>query len=58
MICRQPRRRPGCPPCGHVFCWTCLQRWLLHQTEGGKGPSCPYCRAPCRPQDVLALHRY
>jgi Ring finger domain len=52
MICRQVRRDPACPPCGHVFCWMCLQQWLEHR------PSCPYCRTSCRPQDVMALRKY
>jgi Ring finger domain len=52
MICRQVRRDPACPPCGHVFCWSCLQQWLEHR------PSCPYCRTSCRPQNVMALRKY
>ena len=54
LICRQPRVRPACPPCGHVFCWTCLHQWLAERPR----QHCPYCRTQCQPQQVLALHHY
>jgi len=54
VICRRsPYDHPSCPiSCGHVFCWSCLQRWIA------SSPECPYCRSPCRPQDVLPLCDY
>jgi peroxin-10 len=52
-ICQQVRKHPACPTlCGHVFCWKCLQQWVLSRGE------CPLCRTACRPQDILALHSY
>lgn len=52
-ICQQPRKHPACMvQCGHVFCWSCLQKWIAFRAE------CPVCRKPSRPQDVLALYNY
>lgn len=52
-ICRQPRRHPACPvTCGHCFCWSCLQSWIMTRGE------CPLCRVKCTPSQVLALYRY
>ena len=55
LICRQVRKDPpACSiTCGHVFCWHCLQQWVSMVR-----PECPLCRAPCRPQQVLALYHY
>lgn len=53
-ICRIPRLHSAAPKsCGHVFCWKCLYQWVSTVR-----PSCPLCRVPCRPQDILALHNY
>lgn len=52
-ICQQPRKNPACPiQCGHIFCWTCLQKWIKFRAE------CPVCRKASRPQDILALRNY
>lgn len=53
-ICRTDRTHPAAPSsCGHVCCWDCLMHWVSTVR-----PECPMCRAPCRPQDVIALYHY
>lgn len=53
-ICKLPRTHPAIPKaCGHVFCWKCLYQWVAVTR-----PECPLCRAPCKPQDVMALYYY
>ena len=53
-ICHGQRTHPACPVnCGHVFCWTCLQKWV--QTVR---PECPICRSPCLAKDVIPLYNY
>mmetsp|Transcript_2332 Transcript_2332/g.3383 ORF Transcript_2332/g.3383 Transcript_2332/m.3383 type:complete len:353 (+) Transcript_2332:243-1301(+) len=53
-ICQQKRRNPAVPKsCGHIFCWECLYKWVSNTR-----PECPLCRAPCKPQHVVALYRY
>ena len=53
-ICGQTRHKPACSiRCGHVFCWTCLQRWLATTAQ-----ACPICRKSCIPRDVILLRNY
>ncbi|KAK5778465.1 ubiquitin-protein ligase peroxin 10 PWA37_000280 [Arxiozyma heterogenica] len=40
---------PSCAPCGHVYCWDCLQNWTNER------PECPLCRQKCRPQQIQPL---
>lgn len=52
-ICQQPRKNPACPiQCGHICCWTCLQKWIAFRGE------CPICRKTSRSQDIVALNHY
>jgi len=53
-ICFHDRTHPACPKaCGHVFCWSCIQRWLITVRM-----ECPFCRTPTRPQDIVPLYHY
>lgn len=37
--------------CGHVYCWHCITKWMASESTG----SCPVCRVPCDPPDLLPL---
>jgi Ring finger domain len=53
-ICQRVRQNSACPQaCGHVFCWHCLQEWVMTNQE-----ACPLCRKPCRPQTIVPLYNY
>eukprot|EP00095_Tigriopus_kingsejongensis_P004617 maker-scaffold559_size137194-snap-gene-0.23 protein:Tk04617 transcript:maker-scaffold559_size137194-snap-gene-0.23-mRNA-1 annotation:"traf-interacting protein" len=39
-------------PCGHVFHYTCILRWLA---TGGKA-SCPQCRSKCREAELRRIY--
>ena len=53
-ICMHDRKHPAAPvSCGHVFCWSCIIHWSTRVR-----PECPMCRAPAKPQDIIALYNY
>ena len=49
-ICLDDVREPIVTQCGHLFCWSCLYRWLNtnHQT-------CPVCKAGVTKDNVIPL---
>eukprot|EP00388_Colpodella_angusta_P014587 GDKJ01036465.1.p1 GENE.GDKJ01036465.1~~GDKJ01036465.1.p1 ORF type:complete len:339 (+),score=13.90 GDKJ01036465.1:46-1062(+) len=52
QICRCEAQHPSCGPCGHVMCWECLAEWVVFHS------SCPMCRTPCLPQQLIRVHHY
>jgi hypothetical protein len=39
--------------CGHVYCWHCIYQWMT--TKSLLNGSCPVCRVPCDPPDLIPL---
>lgn len=52
-------KKIGAIPCGHVYHESCLNRWFRTQIQQQIPSSCPKCRAPSRPSEIvrLFLHR-
>ncbi|KAG0659183.1 peroxisome biogenesis factor 10 [Monosporozyma unispora] len=48
-LCLSPMTDPSCAPCGHTYCWDCLQNWCNER------PECPLCRQKCHPQQIQPL---
>eukprot|EP00923_Selenidium_pygospionis_P027092 GHVN01048658.1.p1 GENE.GHVN01048658.1~~GHVN01048658.1.p1 ORF type:complete len:287 (-),score=22.91 GHVN01048658.1:45-905(-) len=51
-LCYNICEDPASTPCGHVFCWGCVEQWC------STTPVCPFCRTPCNPQQVLPVYNY
>lgn len=47
-ICLEPPSQPSRLPCGHIFCWTCVQELR----RKGVSMTCPLCRADLPPCSV------
>nr|GEY20431.1 zinc finger, RING/FYVE/PHD-type [Tanacetum cinerariifolium] len=57
-ICYNPSTTHGkhqicCLPCGHMYGLSCIKKWLLLSSSGGK---CPQCNTLCSFQDAILLY--
>ena len=48
-ICCRPAGAASQAPCGHVFCRSCILRWIVDHDKN----TCPTCRAPIELEDVV-----
>lgn len=52
-ICFDTPAEPVVTPCGHLYCWACLYRWLrLHAAS----PGCPVCKAAVSRETVIPIY--
>ncbi|KAJ1823041.1 hypothetical protein LPJ60_001792 [Coemansia sp. RSA 2675] len=56
-ICLSPPVAARVAKCGHVFCFSCVLRYLSFESEGGMVPKkCPICWAMIAGDDLLPVH--
>jgi len=49
-ICLDHVKNPVLTQCGHLYCWTCLYRWLNTQHT-----TCPVCKAGVSKENVIPI---
>lgn len=49
-ICLDPVKNPVITQCGHLYCWSCLYRWMNTQHS-----TCPVCKAGVSKENVIPL---
>lgn len=52
VLCSDMRKSTSVTPCGHLFCWDCIQECLSYQAN------CPVCREFIRPSRIVRLQNY
>lgn len=49
-VCLDPVKNPVITQCGHLYCWSCLYRWLNTQHS-----TCPVCKAGVSKENVIPI---
>ncbi|KAL5099380.1 hypothetical protein RYX36_003707 [Vicia faba] len=52
-VCFDLVRDPVVTPCGHLFCWPCLYRWLHHRS---RSRGCPVCKAVVEEEKLVPIY--
>lgn len=52
-VCFDVPRDPVVTPCGHLYCWPCLYRWIRLHADS---PQCPVCKAGVDKRSVIPIY--
>ena len=52
LLCLDKRKETSSTICGHLFCWSCITKYLQTNTQ------CPFCRQECHPQNIVLLQNF
>ncbi|KAK1263363.1 E3 ubiquitin-protein ligase RMA1 [Acorus gramineus] len=52
-ICFDAAREPVVTPCGHLYCWSCIYRWLQQPLIAKE---CPICKGAVSENDVIPIY--
>lgn len=52
-VCFDVPRDPVVTPCGHLYCWPCLYRWMSLHADS---PQCPVCKAGVDKATVIPIY--
>lgn len=52
-VCFDVPRDPVVTPCGHLYCWSCLYKWMKVDLES---PQCPVCKACIAKSTVIPIY--
>ncbi|CAD6246772.1 unnamed protein product [Miscanthus lutarioriparius] len=52
-ICLDVAKEPVVTPCGHLFCWPCLYRWLYAQSPFCE---CPVCKGVVLKENITPIY--
>lgn len=56
-LCMDLIHQPATTPCGHMYCWSCLQGLCVQASRGNGGDArCPVCRTRFQAQQVRAIY--
>lgn len=56
-ICRDlADQDPIVTPCGHLYCWPCLYKWISVCSSQSKKPHCPVCMASIKEQKLIPIY--
>ncbi|CAN8072270.1 unnamed protein product [Agarophyton chilense] len=52
-VCLDTPREPVVTPCGHLYCWPCLYRWLR---MNGANAQCPVCKSVVSKSTIIPIY--
>ncbi|KAL9656600.1 hypothetical protein ABK040_002873 [Willaertia magna] len=53
-ICFDTASEPVVTQCGHLYCWSCIYRWI--QSQSNQTLQCPVCKAGIKQEQIIPIY--
>lgn len=53
-ICLDTAEEPVITPCGHLYCWSCINHWITSQSN--KLLECPVCKSGIKEETLIPIY--